>query len=118
MSELKDGGPAFPLSAHPEHGYGPAASVNSGMSLRAYAAIKLGVPDSGIDWLDDMIRKSVRDLFAGQALAGLLANPTVREWESAACEQGDPDALAQVCALMAHKQADAMLAERDKGGGK
>jgi hypothetical protein len=28
------------------------------MSLRAYAAIHLRVPDSGIDWLDDMIRRS------------------------------------------------------------
>ena len=28
------------------------------MSLRAYAAIHLRVPDSGIDWLDEMIRKA------------------------------------------------------------
>ncbi len=28
------------------------------MSLRAYAAIHLRVPDSGIEWLDEMIRKS------------------------------------------------------------
>jgi hypothetical protein len=61
---------------------------------------------------------TLRDWFAGQALAGLLANPTEREWEAAASEQGDPDALVQVCALMAYKQADAMLAERKKGGGK
>ena len=60
---------------------------------------------------------SLRDWFAGQALAGLLANPTLREWESAACEAGDPDAMVQVCALMAFKQADAILAEREKGGG-
>lgn len=31
------------------------------MSLRAYAAIHLRVPDSGIEWLDEMIRRS-RDL--------------------------------------------------------
>jgi hypothetical protein len=30
----------------------------NGMTLREYAAIKLKVPDSGTDWLDDMIRKS------------------------------------------------------------
>jgi hypothetical protein len=36
----------------------------SGMSLRQYAAIKLKVPDSGIDWLDAMILKSLRDDFA------------------------------------------------------
>jgi len=28
------------------------------MSLRAYAAIHLRVPDSGIDWLDRMIERS------------------------------------------------------------
>ena len=31
------------------------------MSLRVYAAIHLRVPDSGIEWLDEMIRRS-RDL--------------------------------------------------------
>jgi hypothetical protein len=107
MSGVKDGGPAFPLSAHPEHGYGPSASVNSGMTLRAYAAIKLGVPDSGIDWLDDMIRKSVRDLFAGQALAmtAKMENP-----------QGgyDSTAIAEWC----YSMADAMMAERKEGGDK
>jgi hypothetical protein len=30
-------------------------------SLRTYAAIQLRVPESGIEWLDDMIRRS-RDL--------------------------------------------------------
>ncbi len=28
------------------------------LSLRAYAAIQLRVPDSGIDWLDKMIERS------------------------------------------------------------
>lgn len=28
------------------------------MSLRTYAAIQLRVPDSGIDWLDQMILRS------------------------------------------------------------
>lgn len=31
------------------------------MSLRTYAAIQLRVPESGIEWIDDMIRRS-RDL--------------------------------------------------------
>ncbi|MGH9631965.1 MAG: hypothetical protein ACRD7E_26980 [Bryobacteraceae bacterium] len=34
------------------------------MSLRIYAAIHLRVPDSGIDWLDEMIRRS-RELDPG-----------------------------------------------------
>jgi hypothetical protein len=52
-----DGGPAFPVpDSHDANGqvqYGA-----NGMSLRQYAAIHLRVPDSGNDWLDDMIRKS------------------------------------------------------------
>jgi hypothetical protein len=28
------------------------------MTLRVYAAVHLRVPDSGIDWLDEMIRRS------------------------------------------------------------
>lgn len=36
----------------------------SDITLRQYAAIKLKVPDSGTDWLDDMIRQSLKDDFA------------------------------------------------------
>ena len=41
--------------------YEEAELEKENMSLRAYAAIHLRVPDSGIDWLDEMIRQS-RDL--------------------------------------------------------
>jgi hypothetical protein len=76
----KDGGPAFP---HPELQDPSVSYVASGMSLRAYAAIQLRQPDSGIDWLDDMIRSARRDDLAGQALNGLLAQaPKARTaWE-------------------------------------
>ena len=47
------------------------------MTLRQYAAIKLRVPDSGTDWLDDMIRKSNRDYFAAAALQGNLAGQSI-----------------------------------------
>jgi len=56
---INNGGPAFPV---------PSLAVGSGMTLRQYAAIKLCVPDSGTDWLDDMIRKSNRDYFAAHAI--------------------------------------------------
>jgi hypothetical protein len=66
MDEKKDGGPAFPQAI--DHPY-----ADKGMSLRAYAAIQLRQPNSGIDWLDDMIRNARRDDLAGQALMGLLS---------------------------------------------
>ena len=72
-----DGGPAFPqlISFNP-NGEAVTAGMyfaeGPGMSLRQYAAIKLCVPDSGTPWLDEMIRKSLKDRFAGQALAGIM----------------------------------------------
>ena len=48
------GGPAFPMGYHPA---GNSAD-HFGMTLRQYAAIRLRVPDSGTDWLDEMIVKS------------------------------------------------------------
>lgn len=57
-----DDGPAFP---HPNY-------LHEGMSLRQYAAIKLRVPDSGIDWLDDMIRTSMQDEFAAKAMQQII----------------------------------------------
>jgi len=46
------GGPAFPT----EHT--DTSGLYDGMTLRQYAAIKLKVPDSGTDWLDEMIVKA------------------------------------------------------------
>lgn len=79
MITKKTGGTAFPMQ-DPQaiHAYASAAMEGlhttperdsayilarakaiGGMSLRQYAAITLKVPDSGTDWLDDMIRQSL-----------------------------------------------------------
>lgn len=68
-----DGRPAFPLSDSGFDMRGTTHEGVNGMTLRAYAAIKLRVPNSGIDWLDDMIRASMRDEFAAKAMQGLVA---------------------------------------------
>jgi hypothetical protein len=69
---IEDGGPAFSVAPT----MNPDGSVwyhgKDGMSLRQYAAIKLRVPKSGLEWLDDMIRESQCNEFAGQALQGLV----------------------------------------------
>ncbi|WP_186056528.1 hypothetical protein [Burkholderia gladioli] len=67
-----DGGPAFPRAIQR---WNDSFENVEGMTLRQYAAIKLRVPDSGIDWLDDMIRTSMQDEFAAKAMQGLSANP-------------------------------------------
>lgn len=87
------GGPAFP-----SHGSMGEVS-HEGMTLRQYAAIKLRVPESGLDWLDAMIERANRDAFAGQALAGF----------SGSGAHGSPEQWAAV----SWKIADAMLAARE-----
>ena len=70
MSEkIETGGPAFP---RPQGG-------DAGMTLRQYAAIKLRVPNSGTDWLDEMIRESLRDGLAVTAMQALVSNDALHE---------------------------------------
>ena len=54
------GGPAFPLPNHTKrwNDLEKRYEQDEGMTLRQYAAIKLKVPDSGTDWLDEMIVKA------------------------------------------------------------
>lgn len=75
MSEQKDGGPAFPRTGE---GFGNPRYDAQGMTLR--------------DW------------FAGQALAGMLADPEV----------GNADSDDSQLAKIAYAYATAMLAERAK----
>ena len=99
-NQRKDGyGPAFPTEPR-----GPVYGNDyDGMTLRAYAAIQLRQPNSGIDWLDDMIRNARRGDLAGQALEGMLAAD--RRWPN-----GNPD-----MAIASYSLADAMIkAQEDK----
>jgi hypothetical protein len=87
MQDINEGGSAFPALAR----YGRSAQLESalqqdGMTLRQYAAIKLKVPDSGTDWLDEMIVKSLRDYFAAKAMQATMArlSPNLKAMELAA----------------------------------
>ena len=92
------GGPAFPRAPIGDDCNAPYGHQD-GMTLRQYAAIKLRVPDSGTDWLDDMIREGRRMDYAGQAMNRFT------DWH------GDRlDDMAQ----RAKSIADAMLAECEK----
>jgi hypothetical protein len=67
------------------------------------------VPESGIDWLDDMIRQAQRDRLAGQALIAACAGAaefgqTWAEWE-------EKENIATEAWNLAH----AMLAARNGG---
>ena len=90
MSNFENSGPAFPVplnQGEPWSSTGPC----DGMTLRQYAAIKLRVPNSGTDWLDEMIRTSLRDDLAAKAMQGYLSNSwQAKELDSlceSSCEQ-------------------------------
>jgi len=68
MSNFDSAVPAFPIP-----GLQNDADFN-GMTLRQYAAIKLRAPNSGTDWLDELIRTSLRDEFAAKAMLSLPAS--------------------------------------------
>jgi hypothetical protein len=76
----RNGGPAFPRAPIGEDCNRPYGHQD-GMTLREYAAIKLRVPNSGTDWLDDMIREARRMDYAGISYAG--QETELVAWESA-----------------------------------
>lgn len=114
MTQKDNSGPAFPTNRG-QFFYSP------GMSLRAYAAVQLQQPDSGIEWLDAMILSAKRDYFAGQALPqavedydrktrGVMDTKlNVLPW--ATQETGTRE---EIIVRQAYRYADAMLAERSK----
>lgn len=102
---IKDGGPAFPTTI--EHGFN---SGEPGMTLRQYAAIKLRVPNSGTDWLDEMIRQSVRGELAAKAMQTLISCV----WDDC----GDTDYIVDNDSrlslhLRSYEHADAMLKAKE-----
>ena len=70
MIKIETGGSAFPL--YNRHGDGQLFLAEIGMTLRQYAAIHLRVPNSGTDWLDDMIAKARRLDASDRAMQGLV----------------------------------------------
>jgi hypothetical protein len=99
MNDINTGGSAFP-SAHLNTATRIYKYVE-GMTLRQYAAIKLKAPDSGTDWLDDMIRKSLKDDFAARAMQSFAAHDMAMAWSN--------DRLA----TETYNLADAMLKARE-----
>jgi hypothetical protein len=114
MSDINTGGPAFPRAPfeYIDNGNGLEWDVReqSGMTLRQYAAIKLKVPDSGTDWLDDMIRKSLRDDFAAKAMQAFISAYPCQAIDS---EDGGTPVDPQSIAGDAYDVADAMLETRE-----
>lgn len=97
------GGPAFPKVVRSDW-----TEIDDGMSLRQYAAIALRVPNSGTDWLDDMIREARREDCAAKAMQAMVSN----------LEPSNPDGITpEMVAENAYIMADAMLAARSEKEG-
>lgn len=101
---LQKGGPAFPV----QHA---AIWQHHGMTLRQYAAIKLRVPNSGTDWLDEMIRTSLRDEFAAKAIVAIETRGDNGGRDPSGF-LGDGATGSDESALVSYWIADAMLAAR------
>ena len=102
MSNFENSVPAFPCETVGADEHGEYRLPWQGMTLRQYAAIKLRVPNSGTDWLDEMIRTSLRDDLAAKAMQGMAGSHGY-------CERGwDQKDLAG----QAYELADAMFATR------
>lgn len=136
MTSKDNGGPAFPQHDLSGYGIGPSMSGYdpsdeysgryevTGMTLRTYAAIKLRVPESGIDWLDEMIRQAKRDWFAGHALPQAVEDygqPELGRVTGQRRDRGNPVlpyatsntmTREQIIARQAYRYADAMLDAR------
>ena len=107
MDKIEDGGPAFPSNR--DMRYEQEFDHEGGMTLRQYAAIKLRVPNSGTDWLDEMIRTSLRDELAAKAMSSLVSGGAPRT-----VEKDERDlSFSQWVAKNAHEFADAILAARE-----
>ncbi len=71
-----DGGPAMPNTYYKPCSCGLQLAVTghgAGMSLRDYACIKLRVPETDKDWLNELIVKSLRNEFAAVAMEDACA---------------------------------------------
>lgn len=103
MSKFDDGGLAFPVPGLSNLPNGDYIYPECGMSLRQYAAIKLRVPNSGTEWLDEMICTSLRDDLAAKAMQAIWSclHPDVVRSEAIVFTAKD-----------AHLLADAMFAAR------
>ena len=97
------GGQAFP-SIHVKYTCGSLITKHiPGMTLREYAAIELRIPDSGVDWLDEMIAKAERRDIATKAMQGLIIKFS-----------GAAGYTSVHIAKDAYTIADSVLKERDK----
>jgi hypothetical protein len=80
----------------------PPYRLHASLSAIEHAALVTGQPCSGTPWLDEMLAKARRERLAGQALAGLMADSTLK---------GD----AKTFANEAMMQADALIAALEGG---
>ena len=112
---MNTGGPAFPTTVYTNESF-------QGMTLRQYAAIHLKVPNSGTDWLDEMIEQAnkidpkgkqkgtlfvadleMRDYFAAKAMHSIVTH------------QNCPKVFDEnIVAVFSYQMADAMLKAREQ----
>ena len=100
--------PAFPTENAKQ--IGTNSWHYEGMTLRQYAAIKLKVPDSGDEWLNYMIRKSLLNDFA----ANIMPSAIKELWDMAKAEGKEHEKpVYELAAEFSYQSANAMLAAKE-----
>lgn len=123
---MKDGGQAFPGGVYqdckycigsgtfnqhdcrPCKGTGRLWAATHGMTLREYACIKLKIPDTGHEWLDGLIQKSLLNDFAAKAMQGILSTEGSLAAISATAQRNN-ESNVMAAADIAYDHAGAML---------
>lgn len=106
--KLETGGPAYPIPCDDDRDcFSRANSGYGGMTTRTYAAIKLCVPQSEHEFINDMIRESQRFELAKAAMQGLVSRPG-----AAAHFASHGTTVESVMANAANKIADAPSPEK------
>lgn len=89
-------------------GTGRVWAASPGMTLREYACIKLKVPATGHEWLDELIQKSLLNDFAAQAMLGILSTEGSLAAISATAQRNN-ESNVMAAADIAYDHAGAML---------
>jgi len=53
----------------------PLSGGGNGLTIRQHACIEMELPETGIEWLDELIKKKQRNTHAAMAMSGMLAAP-------------------------------------------
>lgn len=74
MKQLDPNAPAYPVEELSKYDSGIVPYPENGLTIKQHACIQLELPESGVEWLDELIKKKQLQTLAGQAMQGFIAS--------------------------------------------